>query len=288
MNTDRFFLNCNDGISPARVAALVKKWGQNILIGIDPGMTDRPSDDTEETIAAVKKHGAKLHVYLVGPGMLSWSKEEAAQVKFLAKSVGIDTTEKNWHDEWKESGWEEKAFEQFSYYFNEHNAYSCEIDNLDSSSMQGDFDSYVAFFKRFAKKLRANNITTKFMLKNIEPDDLRRLQKEIENGSIPRDFFCEYGMFEEGSGSPKEQIAVCKAMGIYAATPISGITDTYNYGVVAEGVPSIKSTTVVKKEIVAAPVATNNLPTDNEGILALINKMMEALEALKAVVERKL
>lgn len=234
----RFFLNCNDGILPARVKALAKKHGNNILIGIDPGMSDRPEGGSEATIEAVKQVGARLHVYMVGPGMLSWSDAEAEQVKFLAGTVGIDTSKKNWHDKWKNGGWEEKAFEQFSYYFNEHEAYSAEIDNLDSSSLDYDWDEYIAFYKRFSERLLDAGVLTKIMLKNIHEDGLRKLKQVIDKGEIDRLFFANWGMFEEGSGDPKQQIKVCKSMGIYACTPISGITDTRAYGVVNEGVPA--------------------------------------------------
>lgn len=235
----RFYLNCNDGIPPSRVKKIVSEHGKNVLIGIDPGMTDRPSEDAQETIDAVKEAGARLHVYLVGPGMWSWSEGERQQIKFLAESIGMDTSKSKWKDEWYSSGWKKKVYEQFKYYHDKHAAYSCEIDNLDSTTLKYDFEEYVEFYKRFAIKLKRSNISTRLMLKNINEDGLELVKNAVDSGELRRDFLADWAMFEEGSGDPKQQIKICKAMGIYAATPISGITDTNAYGVVAAGVPRV-------------------------------------------------
>lgn len=231
--TKRFFLNCNSGISPVKVNALVKQHGKNILIGIDPGSKDYPDSDSLMTVKAVSAVDAKLHVYLVGPGMLSWSAEERAQIKYLAKSVGIDVLKSDWHKRWKTEGWKKKNLQQFQFYHTKYNAYSCEIDNIDSSYIENDPDKTVAFYTELRKSLIDNNIKTKLMIKNLDEDQL----KAVIDAKFGLDFLCEYGMFEEGTGSPKRQIALCAKMGIKAITPINGITDTYNYGVVSQGVP---------------------------------------------------
>lgn len=235
----RFFLNCNDGIPPDRVERLVDKYGRDILIGIDPGENDRPSEDPKNTIEKVKDLGAKLHVYLVGPGMMSWSEQEREQIQRFADSVGIDIEDKNWHNEWIFWGWKEKVLEQFEYYFTEHNAYSCEIDNLDSALDSSDPEQYISYYMELEKALKEKNITTKLMVKNLSEDILLTLQEAINKNDISIDFICEWGMFEKDSGDVDEQIRLCKEMGIYAVTPKTGITDTYHYGTVAKGVPSL-------------------------------------------------
>jgi hypothetical protein len=228
----RFFLNCNSGISPNKVRSLVAKHGQNILIGIDPGMKDYPDSDSLMTVKAVSAVGAKLHVYLVGPGMMSWSADERAQIKYLAKSVGINVLQSNWHNKWKTEGWKKKNFQQFQFYHSKYNAYSLEIDNIDSSYIENDPDETVKFYTELRDSLKKAGITTKLMIKNLDEDQLR----SVIDAGFGLDFLCEFGMFEEGTGSPRKQIALCEKMGIKAITPINGITDTYNYGVVAEGV----------------------------------------------------
>lgn len=231
--TERFFLNCNSGISPTRVKSLVKQHGKNILIGIDPGSKDYPDSDSMLTVRAVRSVGAKLMVYLVGPGMMSWSADERAQIKYLAKSVGIDILQSNWHNKWKATGWKKKNFQQFQYYHTKYNAYACEIDNIDSSTIENDPDKTVEFYTELRDSLKNAGITTKLMIKNLDEDQLQA----CIDAKFGLDFLCEYGMFEEGSGSPRKQIALCTKLGIKAITPISGITDTHSYGVVWEGVP---------------------------------------------------
>jgi hypothetical protein len=229
---DRFFLNCNDGIPPLRVKKLVDTYGKNILIGIDPGEKDSPDEDSMLTVKSVKSVGANLHVYLVGPGMMSWSAGERKQIEYLAKSVKIDTNKSDWKKVWYSTGWKTKNLQQFEYYYKNHNAYSCEIDNIDSSTIGNDPDKTVAFYKDLEKQLKAKGIKTKLMIKNLNEDQLRA----VIAAKFTTDFLCEFGMFEEGTGSPKQQIALCEKLGIKAITPISGITDTDHYGTVASGV----------------------------------------------------
>ena len=228
----RFFLNCNSGISPVKVRTLVKNHGKNILIGIDPGSKDYPDSDSLMTVKAVNAAGAKLMVYLVGPGMMSWSADERAQIKYLAKSVGINVTKSDWHNKWKTAGWKKKNFQQFQFYHSKYNAYACEIDNIDSSYIENDPDETVSFYTELRDSLKTAGITTKLMIKNLDEDQLNA----VIDAGFKTDFLCEFGMFEEGSGSPRKQIALCAKLGIKAITPITGITDTHSYGVVSEGV----------------------------------------------------
>lgn len=232
----RFFLNCNTGISRARVKQIVNKHGKDVLIGIDPGSSDTPDENALATINAIKEVGAKLHVYLVGPGMMSWSAEERAQIRYLARSVGIDTTNSNWHTIWTKTGWKKKNLQQFNYYFRKFNAYSCEIDNIDSSYIQNDPEETVKFYTELKNSLATHSdgpIKTKLMIKNLDEDQL----KAVIDAGFSTDFLCEWGMFEDGSGSPKKQFALCKKINIFAVTPLTGITDTHSYGTVTEGVP---------------------------------------------------
>lgn len=232
----RFFLNCNDGIAPSKVKSLVKKYGYDIMIGVDPGMGDRPSPEVVSTIRTCQSLGVYIHVYLVGVGMWSWSEGERQQIREHARSVGIDTDKSNWHKgEWLTWGWKEKVREQFNFY-DSMGAYSCEIDNIDSAL--GDNEpAYINFYKEFFKTLKKDGNTTKLMVKNFNEDMLLLLTKAIKNGSVPQEFLCEFGMFEDGTGDPSEQIRLCKAIGITAITPENGITDTHSYGTVAAGIP---------------------------------------------------
>ena len=233
----RFFLNCNDGISPTQVSNIVGKYGQNVLIGVDPGMKDRPDVDAEKSILAIGEVGARLHVYLVGPGMMSWSKAEADQIMYLAKSVNINTNKNNWHSEWSNWGWKAKNLEQFEYYYKTYNAYSCEIDNIDSSYIGEDVDKLTFYYVELYNNLKSKGIKTKLMMKNLSEKQLQSIAKLVDSKIFGLDFLCEFGMFEAGSGDPTQQIILCKNMGIQAVTPLNGLTDTNHYGTIASGVP---------------------------------------------------
>ena len=228
----RFFLNCNDGISPFTAKRLVDKHGKNILIGIDPGSKDYPDQESMMTIKAVKSLNAHLHVYLVGPGMMSWSETERQQIAYLANSIKINTKKSNWKKLWYSEGWKVKNLQQFEYYYKNYNAYSCEIDNIDSTTIKNNPDKTVAFYKELQKDLRVRGIKTKLMIKNLNEKQL----EAVISAGFTTDFLCEFGMFESGTGNPRKQIALCEKLGIKAVTPVTGITHTTAYGTINTGV----------------------------------------------------
>jgi hypothetical protein len=208
----RFFMRCHsDGIPPARVRKIVEKWGKTSLIGVDPGLLDYPEEDSQATIDEVKKQGAMFLVYLVGPGMESWSPEEARQVKYLAASVGIDVKKPSWRKFWKNGGWEKKVKQQFEFY-NKMGAYACEIDNLDGIWEQDPTEN-VEFFVRLQNWRVANNVKTKLCVKNLNGDQLQKVLEYVEAGKLSLDLFCEFGMFEDGTGNIKRQIELSAKLG---------------------------------------------------------------------------
>lgn len=231
----RFFFNSNNGIPPKKIDAIFKKYGSNILIGVDPGENDTPSDVAKPSLDYLKFKNIATHVYLIGPGMLSWSAQERNQIKKYAKSVGIDVTKPKWHDEWIEGGgWKRKTLQQFQYYSSNYNAYSCEIDNLDSA-IQNDPDKTIKYFFELKNDLQKQNIKTKLHLKNLNE---KQLEIVISNNKeLTLDFLCEYATFEKGTGNSKKQLDLCASIGIQAITPINGLNPTYNYGVKDDGIP---------------------------------------------------
>jgi hypothetical protein len=188
-------------------------------------------------MAAVDAEGALKHVYLVGPGMMSWSKAEAQEVKDNAESVGIDTSSSDWKDKWyHQGGWEIKVQQWFAEY-SAKGYYSAEIDNLDSVWDQ-DPQANLDFLIRFSKYCRDNSINTKLMVKNLNTDQLSVILDAIDktNPLFDIDFLAPFGMFEAGTGNPKEQIYVCKALGITAVTPMNGMRETHTYGTDFDGI----------------------------------------------------
>lgn len=229
----RYFFNANKGISPKQINNLVNKYGNNILIGVDPGENDTPSDVAKPSLDCLKNLKIPAHIYCVGPGMMSWSQQERNQIKRYAKSVGIDISKNDWHKEWLAHGWEKKTLQQFKWYNDNYNAYSMEIDNLDAV-FEKKQDALIPWFIQLKKNLRNANVKTKLMLKNLSDDQLHDLIDA--NADLNLEFLCGFAMFEKGTGNPRTQIKLCESIGIQAITPINGLNDTQNYGVVDSGV----------------------------------------------------
>jgi hypothetical protein len=226
--TTRFFHESETQFTPKFIDSIVQKYGQNILIGGDPGH----SEEFERAMSHVDKRGALKHVYLVGPGMMEWSKEEAAEIKANARSIGIDVRRKTWKDEWFTSGWITKCEEWFTTY-GAMNFYSAEIDNIDAA-LKNDPMKLLNFYNHLMDFCIRNSIKMKLMVKNLSEEELKILE------TTPRlqSFLCEFGMFEAGSGDPKKQTKLAASLGIQAVTPLNGLRKTEDYGTTREGVPN--------------------------------------------------
>lgn len=232
----RFFFNSNNGISPKRLQMISNKYLADVLIGIDPG-DDRPTDVAQPMFDTCDKLHLPIHVYFVGPGMLSWSSQERQQIIRHAKSVGVDTSNKNWHSEWIDWGWKKKVLEQVTYY---HKTYwtifdSFEIDNLDSA-LDNDPDATVKYYVELGKaidKIESDQKNIRLMLKNMSEDQLHAI---IDARDQLEHMFSDFAIFEKGTGNPRTQMRLCELIGIQAITPINGLNDTYHYGVVDAGV----------------------------------------------------
>lgn len=224
----RFWHESENQFNYADVEGYVDMYGSEILLGGDPGW----HKDFSEAMYAVDQFKAYKHVYLFGPGMMKWSAEERKEIKAAAETVGIDTSEPSWKDEWfKKGGWEKKVYSWFKYYDSE-NFYSAEIDNLDAV-MDQDATKYIEFIKRFDKFLKDNKIKTKLMVKNLSEEQLEVLIKFKPRENL----LCEFGMFEKGSGNPDKQLKLAAKLGIQAVTPKNGLRDTENYGTTRHGIP---------------------------------------------------
>lgn len=222
---DRFFHESEKQYTDSDIRSIVKKYGTNILIGGDPGWSE-----FSLAMKAAKSAGAKRHVYLVGPGMEEWSNEEAEEIKKNARSVGIDTTEDDWKPRWFNHGFILKCEEWFTTY-NAEGFYSAEIDNLDAS-FNNDPMMLINFYQHMFDFFIRNHIKTKIMVKNLSENELRTLISVPKLHSI----LCEFGMFEAGSGDPKEQTRLAALCGIQAVTPLNGLRKTKNYGTIKDGV----------------------------------------------------
>ena len=185
---ERYFFNANRGISRKKIDSIIGAYGTNVLIGTDPGEKDTPSDVAKPQLDYLKSKKIPTHIYLVGPGMMSWSEQERNQIKRYAKSIGINTSKNDWHKQWISIGWKKKVFQQFEYYYKNYNAYSCEIDNLDSAIANNPIKT-IEYFKQLKTELRAANVPTKLMLKNLDIEQLKAVSNNISDLGL--DFLCE-------------------------------------------------------------------------------------------------
>lgn len=224
----RFYHSSESQFSPREIKNIIDKHGNNVVIGGDEGW----DEDFDEVVRTVKRFGAKLHVYTVGPGMWEWSKEERQQIQSMARKHGLDTTKKNWFILWQAGVWKDEIFDNLKKY---RHAYSMEIDNLDSvfSSPKKWIDFYIEI-QEFRK---TNNIQTRILIKNIDKETIKELTYALENSILSNDMFSVFAIFEEGTGRPKEQISSMAKLGIKAVTPINGLLPTHKYGTVRSGVP---------------------------------------------------
>jgi len=220
MTPTRFYFHSDD--------RRVDRVDPNGLYGVDPGDQFAPSDVALDFMKQV--HGSRMHFYCVGPGMVSWSSQEAEQIKWLAKMYGyVDTDRSLWLARWNDTGWRKYVWSFFKYYHDTYNAYSIEIDNLDGGLKST--NDYLSYFAKLEDDLRNAGITTKLMMKNVPVDVLRKL--------LPTAFFAPWAIFEEGTGNMDDQDAECFRLGIRAITPKSGLLDTNHYGVLDAGIASL-------------------------------------------------
>lgn len=223
----RFFHTSEKQYTTADVKAMVAQYGKNILIGGDPGW----NENFEETRKAVHKYGARLHVYLMGPGMLEWSQEERDEMVKMAKRNGIDIMKKDWLEKWYEFGWKHEVQNSLMRY---QDAYSVEIDNLDAVFKKP--EDLISYYKELGDFIQSHGLKTKLVIKNLDEDTLTSLVIAVAAGEVDKELFASFGMFEKGSGDVRLQAILSKKIGITAITPLNGLLPTETYGTIKEGV----------------------------------------------------
>lgn len=225
----RFFHESENQYTEPQVKSMVEKYGHDIVIGGDEGH----GEDFIKTMAAVDKYKALKHVYVVGPGMWSWSDEEKNEIRTMARSVGINTSENGWLKEWYKHGWKQVVMQKM-YYYDSQNFYSIEIDNLDSAF--NTIDELLSFYNDLVEFRAQNELTIRLVMKNLSPEFLEIIVATVKDGKIPQSFFAPVGIFEDGTGNPAEQTRLAKQIGITAITPLNGLRPTEIYGTVKDGI----------------------------------------------------
>lgn len=231
----RFWHESGTQFTDKEVASYVKQYGPNIVIGGDPGY----GSDFDDAMRACDRYKCLKHVYLVGPGMWSWSEEERNQIREHARSVGIQTADNpSWHRQWLKDGWRLKQQQEFAFY-DKKGFYSAEIDNIDSAIKQEDIEQYVAYVKQLIEFFDSKKLKIKLMLKNLTEDQLQGLIDAKIDACGPKSHIAPYAMFEKGSGDPEQQLRIAARMCIKAVTPINGLRKTTDYGTTRAGIAKL-------------------------------------------------
>lgn len=202
-------------IAPERVNELAGLYPQGLVVGIDA------NSEAEATLAAARRSGARLHVYLEGPGGPtgeSWTPDELERIQAAARAQGIDTGRKDWMTRWEQRGWKSYTLEQLKRYRSQ-GFESAEIDNLYRNPQ-----SLVDFYREYADWWR-QGLVPRAMLKNVSLEDMQALSAAIGSGEIPRAMFSDFAIFESSAGDPSEPVRLAAELGI--KTMIS--QDTYDY-----------------------------------------------------------
>jgi len=233
----RFFFDAESHVNP--IPLLNTYQPEDLLVCYDPGEYIKPSQSAFTHISLCKSHNINFAIYLMGPGMWSWSKQEQQQIERFAENIGINTSQSDWYQQWMKWGWYEQTLALLRYYA-QMGAYACEIDNLDSV-FDDRSDSYISFYQSVHNYILSNNIPRiKIILKNLSESTLSEVFSFQDRLLISPDLFAPWGMFESGTGDPTQQFSICRKRGIYAVTPSTGILPTHKYGVIPSGVPSIE------------------------------------------------
>lgn len=202
-----FEFDCNEPISPARIAELGRLYGSRVMIGVsDVGRK-------AQSVKAARRVGAQLMVYLEGPGGETGSSgiatDEMQRMKAGARSVGIDVSRRGWMKAWNAWGWKLVLQQKLAHYASEGFS-AAEIDNLPRAGIEGPARQ-IEFFKEYAH-WHERGVAPKLMLKNMSQRELAALKKALAQWELRRSLFADFAISE--GGDRKRQAEIAKSMGI--------------------------------------------------------------------------
>lgn len=195
-----------------RVTELARHYRGNVLIGVDA------NSEAENVVLAARRGGARLHVYLEGPGGptgATWTRDELERIELAARQVGLSGAD--WQKRWDEGGWEVSTFQQLRHY-HDLGFESAEVDNLDrvlGTELVPFYQDYAGWYQQ--------GLVPRVVLKNVGPETYARLKA----ANLPREMFEDYAIWESSCGDAQESSRASAELGIQ--TLVS--PDTYHYAV---------------------------------------------------------
>lgn len=220
-----------NAISTKKVDGALKRFGKNILVGVDSGCVE--DGEAAAIVEHAKKGGARLHIYLEGPGGVTgdeWTRDELARIKTRAAAEGIDTNQsrEKWLEAWNNEGWKNSTYKQLRAY-KALGFESAEIDNLANGIARTPDavtrDEYMTFFKSYQQWFEKGDVP-RLLLKNLNEDELASVADAAQDGRLSRAMFADFHIAEADSGDNQKQSAQSARMGI--KTVFSADTEHYS------------------------------------------------------------
>lgn len=203
------FAFASETLATERIRDLSRRHAGNVLIGLDANSEHR------NALLAAQSEGARLHVYLEGPGGPtgeSWAPDELERIRLAAASVGLRGTD--WQARWEAGGWKVYVFGQLRR-FHDLGFESAEIDNLYRVEPDP-----VAFYREYAEWW-SRGLVPRAMLKNLDGPEM-----EAVLAAVPRPMLADFAIFETSAGDPTASVQASARAGIQ--TVISRNTFEYD------------------------------------------------------------
>lgn len=233
-----------NGLALSEVKTIIAQHGSNVMLGFDRGafsdadltamQQGRIDDVGNAALKYALQRGARLHVYVEGPGGATgsaWSADEKARIRAAARSVGItirDPSDPRDHggQAWRDHGWSAYTRRQLAE-LKKAGFESVEIDNLDSATRIGnDPQGTLAFFLTYAQWWTDGEVP-RLLPKNLVEGQATIVVTAVTERDLPRGMFSDFAIAERGVGKDRDaQARTLARIGIQLIK--SNDTDNYD------------------------------------------------------------
>ena len=189
-----YFAFSSQPLGPEGVASLAKRYGPNVMIGVDP-----TQPGWEPTDLAARRLGLRRHVYLEGPGGPRddrWNPATRRRLAAAAREQGIDPCRSGWMRRWDANGWKAHTLAQLRR-FASQDFESVEIDHLERV-LDDDWSGFLGEYARWFESGQVPRLT----LKNVDGPRLRALIRAVRWGELPRPMLGDFHIWQ--STRPKD------------------------------------------------------------------------------------
>ncbi|MGE0489863.1 MAG: hypothetical protein AB7S38_11710 [Vulcanimicrobiota bacterium] len=183
-----YFAFASQPIGSEAVASLARRYGRNVMIGVDPTQPGWERTDQE-----ARRLGLRRHVYLEGPGGPQadrWHPQTRRRLAAAAREQGIDPCRSGWMRRWDANGWKAHTLAQLRM-FHREGFESAEIDHL--GRVLG--EDWLQFLREYAGWFEARQVP-RLTLKNVDAPRMRSLVRAVRWGELPRQMFGDFHLWD--------------------------------------------------------------------------------------------